>query len=167
MIRATFVEMRKRRRLVAGVVFFALYLGLYLLIDRLAGGYAAMAAAYGWPLVAANILLDIVLAAATAFLMTMSAAFAALAGREGNGTLFGGAAVLFGMLTYGCTPCVVAFFASIGVTFSVAVLPFMGLPYKFISLGLVAVGIAWLLLEIRRGKCKRPKAAPGEDDRNR
>ena len=62
--------------------------------------------------------------------------------------------VLFGILTYGCTSCVIAFLSVIGITFAVAVLPLAGLPYKLISLGLLIVGFVWLIKEIKTSKCK-------------
>jgi hypothetical protein len=51
---------------------------------------------------------------------------------------------------------VIAFFAVIGITFSVAVLPFAGLPYKILALVLLVVGLVWLMYEIQNTKCKVP-----------
>lgn len=50
-------------------------------------------------------------------------------------------AALFGVLTYGCTPCVVSFFASLGIHITVIALPWAGLPYKVISLLILFIGI--------------------------
>ncbi|MGE4378614.1 MAG: hypothetical protein AB7E16_01740, partial [Candidatus Izemoplasmatales bacterium] len=61
---------------------------------------------------------------------------------------------LFGLLTYGCTPCVIAFFSTIGISFAVAALPLAGLPYKLIALVLLIVGFFWLKYESNHVKCK-------------
>jgi hypothetical protein len=48
---------------------------------------------------------------------------------------------------------VIAFFASIGIAFSVIALPLAGLPYKFISLILILIGLFWIRKEIDK-PCK-------------
>jgi len=77
-----------------------------------------------------------------------------LTGKEGKGTFMSGFAFIFGMLTWGCTPCVIAFFATIGITFAVVALPLAGLPYKFIALALLIVGFIWLRYEANHPRCK-------------
>jgi hypothetical protein len=77
-------------------------------------------------------------------------------GKESKGSNLSFASVLFGILTYGCTPCVISFFAAIGISFSVAVLPFAGLPYKFISLAFIIIGFVSILWSVHRTTCKLP-----------
>ena len=62
-------------------------------------------------------------------------------GKEVKGSNVSIFAVLFGMLTYGCTPCVISFFAAIGISFTVITLPWAGLPYKLISLLILIFGL--------------------------
>jgi len=154
MLREAFALMRKKTMILGAAAYFAVFSAIYLLLDRLNGGYPAMAETYGAGLVAANILLNVVMAGLTAFLMTLSTAYVKLSGREGTGTFLGSAAVFFGMLTYGCTSCVISFFAAIGISFTVAVLPLAGLPYKLIALAIVVLGVVLLVLEVRRGRCR-------------
>ncbi|MFA5006870.1 MAG: hypothetical protein WC509_05355 [Candidatus Izemoplasmatales bacterium] len=154
MLREAMAMMRKRPMVLGAAAYFILFSVIYLVLDRLNGGYAAMAAAYGGWLVAVNVALNVAMAGLTAFMMTLSTAYVKLSGREGKGTFLGSAAVFFGMLTYGCTSCVVSFFAAIGIALSVAVLPFAGLPYKLIALGIVVLGVVLLVLEVRRGRCR-------------
>jgi hypothetical protein len=149
--------MKKPKYLFGAIIFFAGFSVIYFLLDHLNGGYRYLAEEFGMNLVVVNITLNIIMAALSAFMMMLSTAYVKLSGKEGKGTFFGSFAVLFGMLTYGCTSCVIAFFASIGITLAVAVLPLAGLPYKLIALGLLLVGFVWLLFEVKRGKCRVPK----------
>jgi len=144
----------QKKYIISAVMFFAVFSVIYFLLDRLNGGYLKMQENYGIFLVIVNIFLNILMASISALMMNLSTAYMHLSGKEGKGTFFGNIAVFFGMLTYGCTSCVIAFFAAIGITLSVAVLPLAGLPYKIIALILLLVGFTWLLLEIKRGKCK-------------
>jgi uncharacterized membrane protein YccF (DUF307 family) len=82
--------------------------------------------------------------------MNLSTAMVELKGKEGKSSNFGFLSVLFGFLTYGCTSCVIAFFASVGIAFSVIILPLAGLPYKLISLLLILIGLFWMSKEIEK-----------------
>jgi len=159
MLQAVLLTLKQKNNLLAGVVYFILFSVIYYLLDLLNGGYGAMAETYGSILVVVNVAINVMMAAGTAFLMMLSTAYVKFSGKEGKGTFLGSAAVFFGMLTYGCTSCVISFFAAIGIAFSVAVLPLAGLPYKLVSLALVGLGLLWLMLEIKRGRCKIRKPA--------
>lgn len=160
MIRLIFEMQKQKRFIIQGIITFILFLTLYFLLDRLNMTYPEMIAEYGWLLVAANVTLNILMAAISAIMLNFSTALVKFSGKEGKGTFLSSIAVLFGMLTYGCTPCVIAFFATIGITFSVLALPLAGFPYKLISLGILLLGSIWLLYEIQHSKCKVPKIQP-------
>ena len=112
---------------------------------------------YGVLLVISNILLNITMAFISAFMWNVSTGLVKLTGKEGKGSFVSSFAVIFGMLTYGCTPCVIAFFSTIGITFAVAVLPLAGLPYKLLALVLLIIGFFWLKYEANHVKCKVKK----------
>jgi len=145
---------KKKKYIIQGLIFFFLFLLIYTIVDRLNMTYVDMIAEYGLYLVVLNITLNIVMSLFSATLMNLSTAMVELKGKEGKATTFGTISVLFGILTYGCTSCVIAFFASLGIAFSVIVLPFAGLPYKLISLLLLVIGLFWITKEIQHGKCK-------------
>ncbi|MFH0993570.1 MAG: hypothetical protein V1761_04395 [bacterium] len=155
MLDAVWQLFKRRKYVFAGFFYAIMFAFIYFLLDHLNGGYAAMATAYGWILVGVNVFLNVVMTSMSALMMILSTAYLSLSGKEGKGTFFGNIAVFFGMLTYGCTSCVVSFFAAIGITLSVAVLPFAGLPYKLIAFVILIGGFLWLLLEIKAGKCKK------------
>lgn len=145
---------KTKRFIIQNIIFFLLFIVIYLVVDYLNMGYQEMADTYGLTLVITNIFLNIIMSFLSALLMNLSQAMVQLKGKEGKAQSFGFFSVLFGILTYGCTSCVIAFFASIGIAFSVAVLPLAGLPYKLISLILIMIGLIWIRHELNRGSCQ-------------
>jgi hypothetical protein len=93
-------------------------------------------------------------------MMGLTSAQFNFAGRESKGSNLSFFSILFGILTYGCTPCVIGFFAAVGISFSVAVLPLAGLPYKFISLLLIIAGLIWVIFSIKNTTCKVTPSKP-------
>jgi len=140
-----------------GVFLMAVFMVMYTLIDVNNLPYATMMRNYGVLLVVLNIVLNTVMAFMSSLMLLLSTANAELKGKESLGSNLSFVSVLFGILTYGCTPCVIAFFSVIGIAFSVAVLPLAGLPYKFISLALLIIGLVWTRHEIMHGTCKVKK----------
>ena len=157
MIQLAYTQLKTKKMLIQGVLFLITFMFLYWMIDNLNLSYVQMAQDYGSWLVIANLGLNLVMAFGSAVMLNLSTVMAQLKGKESLGSNLSFVSVLFGILTYGCTSCVIAFFASLGIAFSVVALPYAGLPYKFISLGLIAIGIAWTLWEIQNGKCKIKK----------
>lgn len=146
--------LKTKKMMLQGFAFFAFFMVIYTMIDGFNLSYPAMQEQYGSYLVAINILLNFMMALLSAMLLNLSTAMAALKGKESKGSNLSFVSVLFGILTYGCTPCVIAFFASVGIAFSVIALPLAGLPYKLISLLLIVIGILWTIREIKFGQCK-------------
>jgi hypothetical protein len=137
--------------------FFTFFIVIYTLLDGFNMSYPQMQNEYGSYLVFLNISLNIVMAGLTAFLLALSTANVQLKGKDTKGSNLGFLSVLFGVLTYGCTSCVIAFFASVGIAFSVIALPLAGLPYKLVSLLLIMIGLWWTKKEIDTGVCKISK----------
>lgn len=154
MYQEAFSLIKVRKYMIQFILFTAVFTVLYFLIDYLNMSYAQMMTEYGLYLVIINILLNVTMASLSGLLMHLSTAMVSMRGKQGKGTTLGFFSVLFGILTYGCTPCVIAFFASIGIAFSVIALPLAGLPYKFISLLLIVIGLFWIRHELNHGTCK-------------
>lgn len=144
---------KTKKLVIQGLLFFIAFMVIYFVVDRLNMTYPLMIETYGLYLVIINIFLNIVMSFLSALLMSLSTAMVKLKGTEGKASNFGFFSVLFGILTYGCTSCVIAFFASVGIAFSVIALPLAGLPYKFISLILILIGLFWIRKEIDK-PCK-------------
>ena len=133
--------------------FFAFFLLVNLIIDNLNTSYGEMQSQYSLALVMINIILNIVMAGISSYLMMISSLQFSIIGKESKSQNFSFISIIFGILTYGCTPCVIAFFASFGVAFSVYALPLANLPYKIISLGILALGIWFTHRELHK-TCK-------------
>ena len=148
---------KSKRYVIQGLIVFVVFLGLYFVLDQFNIGYRAMLDDYGMYLVVLNVMVNVILAFISAVMWNISTALVSLTGKEGKGTFFSGFAYLFGLLTYGCTPCVIAFFSTIGITFAVAALPLAGFPYKLISIVLLVIGFFWLRYEANHVKCRVKK----------
>lgn len=133
--------------------FFIAFSILYFVIDDLNLSYSEMADQYGLWLVIVNILLNLIMAGLASFMITLSDYALREKGIKTKGENMGFLSVVFGVLTYGCTPCVIGFLAVFGISFSVLALPFAGLPYKLISLALIILGIWILNRELKRNQC--------------
>ena len=147
-------RLKTRSSILQGLGFMAIFILIYTIIDHNNLSYGEMASIYGSYLVYTNVTLTALMAILSALLLLLSTANAELKGKESLGSNLSFVSVLFGILTYGCTPCVIAFFASLGIAFSVMALPLAGLPYKFISIGLLVLGLIWTYYELQYGKCK-------------
>ncbi len=157
MLQAAYKLQFTKKYIILGAIFFILFMIIYTIVDGLNMSYPAMLEEFGLFLVILNIITNILISFLSAILMNLSTSMVELIGREGKGSTFGAFSVLFGILTYGCTSCVIAFFASLGIAFSVIALPFAGYPYKIISLILILIGIYWIIKEIQHGKCRIKK----------
>ena len=157
MFKTILLMQTQKRFIIQGIITFIIFLVLYFVLDYLNISYTDMINDYGLFLVIINIFLNIFMSALSAFMWNISTGLVKLTGREGKGSFASGLAYLLGLLTYGCTSCVIAFFSIIGITFSVAVLPLAGLPYKLLALVLLGIGLAWLIYETNHVKCKVKK----------
>jgi len=146
-------KQKSKKYIIQGLLFFLVFNLIYFIVDSLNMSYIEMTRTFGIYLVIINITLNLTMSFFSAALMNLSTAMVELKGKEGKATNFGFFSVLFGILTYGCTSCVIAFFASIGFAFSVIALPLAGLPYKLISLLLIAIGLFWMKKELDKGAC--------------
>lgn len=148
---------KTRKSLLQIIAFFIVFMIIYTFIDRNNISYTEMSQTYGNYLVYTNVSLNIIMSLLSALLLILSTAMATLKGKETISSNVSFVSVFFGILTYGCTPCVIAFLGSLGIVFSVTILPLAGLPYKIISLGLILIGLVWTYYEIEHGKCKVKK----------
>lgn len=135
--------------------FFTFFVVLYTIIDSLNMPYAEMNATYGPLLTVSNILLNVIMAALSTLMMTLTAAQFKLTGSESKANNVTFVSVIIGILTYGCTPCVISFFAGIGISLTAAAAyPLGGFPFKFVSLAVLILGFVWILHRLNKAVCK-------------
>lgn len=131
-------------------LFFLAFIAINTVIDYLNLPYPEMAAKYGIALVIGNILINVVMSVLTSVMLTLSIISFEIKGSETKSQNLGFISVLFGIMTYGCTSCVIGFLAAVGISYSVVALPFAGLPYKFISLALIIAGLFFTRYEMNK-----------------
>ncbi len=136
------------------ILFSLLFMLIYLIVDYLNMPYKEMMVTYGIGLVITNVILNFMMATLSGVLLALSEGLFQAKKAMLHGEKLSYIAVLFGLLTYGCTPCVISLFATLGITFSVMVLPLAGLPYKLISLVLIVIGIVWARTDLKRNSCE-------------
>lgn len=134
-------------------LMFVLYLVIFFTIDYLNMPYPEMIVQEGVVVTSLHIILNGVMASLSTYLFKLHEGIFQQIGREVKGNNTPIYAALFGILTYGCTPCVISFFAAIGIQLSIVALPWAGLPYKLISLLILVVGI-WFSLNQQKKICK-------------
>ncbi len=130
--------------------FFTVFLIINSIIDYLNVGYPQMAANYGIFLVIVNITVNIIMSGLTSLMLTLSLINLELKGTETKSQNLGFLSVIFGIMTYGCTSCVIGFFAAVGISYSVVALPLAGLPYKMISLIIIIFGLMFTRYEMNK-----------------
>lgn len=141
----------KRSRI---ILFSAFFLLIYLIVDYLNMPYPVMVETYGTWLVILNLMLNIGMALLSGILLALSEGLYQVKKAMLHGEKMSYLAVFFGLLTYGCTPCVISFFAVFGINFAVITLPFAGLPYKLLSLLLIVIGIVWARVDLKKNSCE-------------
>lgn len=154
MLTMALARQKEKKMIVQGLIFFGFFMLIYTILDNLNGGYALMREDFGLGLVILNIFTNIIMSLMSAFMMNLSTALFVFTKKEGKGTILSAFAVIFGIFTYGCTPCVIAFLAAFGITFSVLVLPLAGYPYKLLSVLILVLGTLWLMHELSRSQCE-------------
>lgn len=133
--------------------FLLSFLFINFVVDYLNLPYTQMYQTYGLLLVTINIGLNIVMSLIAALTLTLSVINIKIKGKDTKASSVSFISVLFSVMTYGCTSCVISFLAIFNITYSVAVLPFAGLPYKFITVIILLLGLIYTKYEINQ-PCK-------------
>ena len=103
------------------ILFSLLFMLIYLIVDYLNMPYKEMMVTYGIGLVITNVILNFMMATLSGVLLALSEGLFQAKKAMLHGEKLSYIAVLFGLLTYGCTPCVISLFATLGIAFSVVV----------------------------------------------
>src|SRR5690554_3469702 len=99
-----------------------LFLVIYCVIDYLNMPYSKMMEIYGIYLVMINIIINTIMAFLGSLMFIMTSINISLTSKNLLASNASFIAVLFGILTYGCTACVIAFFTAIGINLIVIAL---------------------------------------------
>jgi len=156
MLRAVINEAKSRNNILYLLGTFILFFGLYVFLDFEGNtNYSVMAEDFGILTVSIHIVINILIAILSSIMVIFSIINFKLTKVEPKGSnaipFF---TFSFGLLTFGCTGCVVAFFSSVGIAFTPIVLPSGNLIWKVVALLFVILGFIWIMYSIEHTKCK-------------
>ena len=156
MLRAVINEAKTRNNIIYILGAFILFFGLYVFLDFEGNtNYTIMTEDFGIGIVSIHIIINILIAILSSVMVIFSIINFKLTKIEPKGSnaipFF---TFIFGLLTFGCTGCVVAFFSAVGIAFSPIILPSGNLLWKLLALLLVTIGFIWIMYSIEHTKCK-------------
>lgn len=135
------------------ILFLLSFLLINFTLDYLNLPYNDMMKQHGLYLVLINIILNITMSLISALTLTVSVINIKIQGQDTKSSSVSFLSVLFAVMTYGCTSCVISFLAIFGISYSVALLPLAGLPYKLMTLVILIASLAFTRYELNK-PCK-------------
>jgi len=159
MLSLVILESKKRNYVILLIGLFVFFTGLYTFLDCEGNeNYNVMYENFGGLVVATHIIINFMIASLSSTMVTFSIINYNLNKSEPVGSnaipFF---TFIFGILTFGCTSCVVAFLGAVGIAFSPIVLPAGNLLWKIVALLITIIGFMWIMYSIQNNKCKVKK----------
>jgi hypothetical protein len=149
-------EQKKRKNILIWLTIFMFVATLYMFFDYLAyRSYRVMLDDLGGFIFSIHIGLNLAMAFLTSAMLSLTQIKLNLTKVEpvGSNTI-PVVSFLFALLTFGCTPCVVAFLAAVGIAFTPIVFPMGNLLWKVILLLFIIASTGYILYSIDKGTCK-------------
>lgn len=158
MLNLVWQKQKEKKYIIMNILISVFFLVIYIMLDRLGNeNYTNMIANFGLFVVIIHMLINIIISILTGFMMTLSTIKFDLTKREAPGSnVIPMLSFLFGVLTYGCTSCVVTFLAAVGISFTPLILPNGNLAWKLASLAIIILGFIIVLYSINKATCKIP-----------
>lgn len=155
MLNAVKQEAKKRNNILLLTGLFILFFGLYTFLDFEGNtNYSVMTETFGITIVTIHILINISIATLSSIMVGFSIINYKLTKVDPKGSnAIPLLTFIFGLLTFGCTGCVVAFLSAVGIAFSPLVLPAGNLIWKLAALLFVIIGFIWIMYAIEHTKC--------------
>ena len=149
-------EARKVNYIILLIGLFVFFFGLYVFLDFEGNtNYIVMTENFGLIVVLIHVFINFLIASLSAVMVTYSIINFNLTKIEPKGSnAIPFLTFIFGLLTFGCTGCVVAFFSAVGIAFSPILLPQGNLIWKLIALIFVVAGFIWIMYSIEHTTCK-------------
>lgn len=156
MLSAVRLEATKRNNILLLTGLFIFFVGLYTFLDFEGNtNYSLMISNFGIIVTLVHIVINVIIAVLTSVMVTFSIINYRLTKVEPKGSnAIPMLTFIFGLLTFGCTSCIVSFLAAIGIAFSPVVLPNGNLIWKLVALLFVSLGFIWIMYSIKNTKCK-------------
>ncbi len=156
MINVIIEKSKETKNILMYIGLFLFFLGLYIFLDFEGNtNYVVMTENFGLLIVSIHIFINIIIAVLSSIMVGFSIINHRITSVEPKGSnAIPFLTFIFGLLTFGCTGCVVAFFTAVGIAFTPIILPAGNLLWKIIALLLVIVGFIWIMYSIKKMKCK-------------
>lgn len=156
MLTAVKQEARTSQNMILFALLFVVFLALYIFLDFEGNtSYRLMTTNFGIGITILHILMNIVIATLSSIMVGFSIINYRLTKQEPVGSnAIPFLSFLFGVLTFGCTGCVVAFLSAIGIAFTPLILPNGNLLWKLVAMVFVILGFLWIMYSIEHTKCK-------------
>ncbi len=159
MLRTVMNEAKSKNNILYLLIAFIIFFSLYVFLDFEGNtNYRIMNEEFGMGIVSLHIIINVLIAILSSTMVIFSIINFKLTKVEPKGSnaipFF---TFIFGLLTFGCTGCVVAFLSAVGIAFSPVILPNGNLLWKLIALLLVVIGFTWIMYSIEHTKCKIKK----------
>ncbi len=132
------------------LLFFISFIAINFTVDYLNMPYNQMIIEYNLFLVILNITLNILMSLITALTLTLSVINLKINQKDTRSSNLSFFSVIFSIMTYGCTACVINFLAVFGISYSIALLPYAGLPYKLIALFIIIISLFFTKYEMNK-----------------
>jgi hypothetical protein len=149
-------ELKHRKNWILLPILFLFFLGLYIFLDFEGNtNYRVMTNNFGIGIVSIHILINIIIAVLSSIMVTFAIINQRLTKIDPKGSnAIPFLTFIFGLLTFGCTGCVVAFFTSVGIAFTPIILPAGNMLWKVLALVFVIAGFIYVMYTIEHTKCK-------------
>lgn len=156
MLTLVWQKQKERKFIQLFFIMWAFMYALYAFLDVLYyGSLNAMLDALTPGLVVVHQITNIIIAFVVTVMLSFSQIQLVLTKKEPlGGTSIPFFSFIFGLLTFGCAPCVITFLSVIGIAFTPIVLPFGNLVWKLVLLSLMGLGAAFVLRRIQNTACK-------------
>ncbi len=156
MLTLVWQKQKERKFIQLFFIMWAFVYGLYLFLDVLYyGSFNVMVNSLSSGLIVVHQITNLVIAGIATVMLSFSQIQLVLTKKEplgGNSIPF--SSFIFGLLTFGCAPCVITFLSVIGIAFTPLVLPFGNLVWKLILLAFMGLGMAFVIKRIQNTACK-------------
>lgn len=156
MLTLIYEKSKTKNNILMMIALFLLFFSLYVFLDFEGNtNYTVMTANFGIGITIVHIVINILIAVLSSVMVGFSIInyrLTKVEARGSNAVPF--LSFIFGVLTFGCTSCVVAFLSAIGIAFTPLVLPNGNLLWKLAALAFVVLGFVFVMYSIQNTKCK-------------
>lgn len=156
MLSAVKQEATTKQNIILFITLFFFFFALYVFLDFEGNtNYAVMTANFGLGITLIHIVMNLIIATLSSIMVGFSIINYRLTKQEPVGSnAIPFLSFILGILTFGCTSCVVAFLSAVGIAFTPIILPNGNLLWKLIAVLFVGLGFLWIMYSIQHTKCK-------------